>query len=58
MQLSAVRALWRINTPELDWQSILLDEAGEREHVLSEDEVRRLFDALRPDFAQWLGSRS
>ena len=58
MQLSAVRALWRINTPELDWQSILLDEAGEREHVLSEDEERRLFDALRPDFAQWLGSRS
>ena len=50
MQLSAVRALWRINTPELDWQSILLDEAGEREHVLSEDEERRLFDALRPDF--------
>ena len=58
MQLSAVRALWRINTPELDWQSILLDEAGEREHVVSEDEERRLFDALRPDFAQWLGSRS
>jgi integrase len=39
-----------VNTPELDWQAILLEEAGEREHVLSEEEERRLFKALRPDF--------
>jgi integrase len=27
-----------------------LEEAGEREHVVSEEEERRLFSALRPDF--------
>ena len=56
--IGRARALWRVNTPELDWQSILLEEAGEREHVLSEDEERRLFDALRPDFHPWFGSRA
>ena len=48
--IGRARGLWRVNTPELDWQSILLEEAGEREHVLSEEEERRLFRALRPDF--------
>jgi len=48
--IGRARSLWRVNTPELDWQAILLEEAGEREHVLSEEEERRLFKALRPDF--------
>jgi integrase len=48
--IGRARSLWRVNTPELDWQSILLEEPGEREHVLSEEEERRLFEALRPDF--------
>jgi len=48
--IGRARSLWRVHTPELDWQSILLEEAGEREHVLSEEEERRLFGALRPDF--------
>jgi integrase len=49
--IGRARSLWRVNTPELDWQSILLEKAGEREHVLSEEEEEhRLFWALRPDF--------
>ena len=48
--IGRARSLWRVNTPELDWQSILLEEAGEREHILSEEEERHLFRALRPDF--------
>lgn len=43
-------SLWSIATPELDWQHILLEEAGEREHVLSLEEEERLFVALRSDF--------
>lgn len=43
-------ALWGVETPALNWQSVLLEEAGEREHVLSEEEEDRLFAALRPDF--------
>ena len=49
--IGRARSLWRVNTPELDWQSILLEKAGEREHVLSEEEEEhRLFWVLRPDF--------
>jgi integrase len=43
------KGLWSIAVPDLDWQKILLEEAGEREHVLSEDEEARLFAALRAD---------
>ena len=41
---------WGVATPEIGWQSLLLEEAGEREHVLSAEEEDRLFGALRPDF--------
>ena len=43
--------VWGVAVPELAWQDILLEEAGEREHVLShDDEEERLFAALRADF--------
>ena len=48
--IGRARNLWRVATPKLDWQKILLEEAGEREHVLTADEERRLFEALRPDY--------
>jgi hypothetical protein len=51
------RVLWLINTPELDWQSILLEEVGEREHVLSEDESVVYLMRFAPIFTQWFGSR-
>lgn len=41
---------WGIATPTIDWQSLLLEEAGEREHVLSIEEEARLFAALRADY--------
>jgi integrase len=42
--------LWGIETPAINWQDLLLEEAGEREHVLSAEEEVRLFAALRPDY--------
>lgn len=43
-------ALWSVETPTINWQELLLTEAGEREHVLSAEEEDRLFSALRPDY--------
>jgi integrase len=50
--IGRARNLWKVAVPELlAWQQILLEEAGEREHVLSrDDEEQRLFAALRTDF--------
>jgi integrase len=42
--------LWGVETPTINWQSLLLEEAGEREHVLSTEEETRLFAALRADY--------
>jgi integrase len=42
-------SLWGVAAPELPWKDLLLEEAGEREHVLSLEEETRLFAALRPD---------
>ena len=43
-------SLWGAAVAPIAWQGLLLDEAGEREHVLSADEETRLFAALRPDY--------
>jgi integrase len=43
-------SLWGVETPTIAWQKFLLEEAGEREHVLSEEEEARLFAVLRPDY--------
>ena len=43
-------SLWGVEVAAINWQHLLLDEAGEREHVLSADEEDRLFAALRPDY--------
>jgi integrase len=48
--LNRAGALWGVAIPELPWKLLLLDEAGEREHVLSAEEEERLFAALRPDY--------
>ena len=42
--------VWRVAVPEIAWKDVLLEEAGEREHVLSAEEEGRLFAALRPDY--------
>lgn len=42
--------VWGVATPEIKWRDVLLEEAGEREHVLSAEEEGRLFAALRPDY--------
>jgi integrase len=45
------RDLLDVATPKIDWKKVLLEETGEREHVLShDDEELRLFAALRPDY--------
>jgi integrase len=44
------RDVWRVAVAEIEWRKLFLDEPAEREHVLSHDEERALFDALRPDF--------
>jgi integrase len=43
-------SLWGIETAPINWQSVLLEEAGEREHVLSAEEEGRLFAVLRSDY--------
>jgi integrase len=42
-------SLWEVATPDLPWKALLLEEAGERQHILTADEEARLFAALRPD---------
>ena len=42
--------LWGAAIPVIDWQKVLLEEAGEREHVLSDDEEERFWQALRADY--------
>lgn len=42
--------LWGIETTTVDWRRLMLEEAGEREHVLSAEEEARLFAALRADY--------
>jgi integrase len=38
-------------TPEIQWSDVLLEEEGERQHILSRgDEQERLFENLRDDF--------
>ena len=36
--------------PDIDWQKVLLEEAGQREHVLSDNEEERFWQELRADF--------
>ncbi len=43
-------SLWGVATPALPWKALLLEEPGEREHVLSAAEEEALFAALRPDY--------
>lgn len=43
-------AVWGVAAAELPWGKLLLEEAGEREHILSAEEEARLFAALRPDY--------
>jgi integrase len=42
--------LWGAAVPDIPWKRVLLEEAGEHEHILSASEEERLFDALRSDF--------
>ena len=42
--------LWGAAVPDIPWKRVLLEEAGEHEHILSSAEEERLFAALRPDF--------
>lgn len=48
--INRARDLWKISVPEIVWQKLRLEQVGEREHILSEEEEKRLFAALRPDF--------
>lgn len=48
--LRRAAGLWQVETPTIVWKGLLLEEAGEREHVLSDEEEGRLFAALRPDY--------
>jgi integrase len=41
--------LWGVAAQSLPWKSVLLEESGERQHVLSAEEEVRLFAALRSD---------
>jgi hypothetical protein len=43
-------SLWGAAIPVIDWQRLLLEEAGEREHVLSDEEEERFWQALRADY--------
>lgn len=44
------RDTWEVATPRINWKGLWLEEATEREHVLTADEEERLFEALRPDY--------
>lgn len=43
-------SLWGAAVPDIPWRRLLLEEAGEHEHILSATEEERLFVALRSDF--------
>jgi integrase len=43
-------SLWGVAVPDIDWQKVLLEEAGQREHVLSDNEEERFWQELRADF--------
>lgn len=48
--LNRARDMWAVPVPPLPWAKLFLEESGEREHILSEEEETRFFAALRPDF--------
>ena len=48
--INRARDVSEVATPKIDWKKVMLEEAGQREHVLSYDEEERLFAALRPDY--------
>jgi integrase len=49
--INRARDLWNVAVPKIAWKKVLLEEAGERQHVLSrDDEEERFFAALRADF--------
>jgi integrase len=48
--LNRARDVWEAAVAKIDWKKVMLEEAGQREHVLSGDEEERLFAALRPDY--------
>lgn len=48
--LARAEKLWGVAAPAIVWQKVLLEEGGQREHVLSEEEEGRLFKFLRPDY--------
>jgi integrase len=47
--IARARDLWEVATPKINWPRVRLEQTGEREHVLSQEEEERLFAALRPD---------
>jgi len=49
--IGRARDLWQVPTPVIEWRKVLLEEPGERQHILSRDvEEKRLWAALRADF--------
>jgi integrase len=44
------RDVWDVAVANIEWKKVLLEETGEREHILSESEEERLFAALRADY--------
>jgi integrase len=48
--INRARDLWDEPVPKLIWKNIRLEEAGPREHILSDAKEERLFAALRDDF--------
>lgn len=48
--VNRARDVWEVAAPKIDWKKVMLEEAGQREHVLSTEEEERLFAALRPDY--------
>jgi integrase len=48
--INRARDVWEAAVAKIDWKKVMLEDAGQREHVLSFDEEARLFAALRPDY--------
>jgi integrase len=45
------RDVWKVPVADIEWKKVLLEEVGEREHILSrDDEEKRLWAQLRADF--------
>jgi integrase len=44
------RDVWKVATPEIEWKKLWLEEPESVQHILSADEEKRLFAALRPDY--------